>query len=1486
MLLKDNNPWLGLESYSVDDSNRFYGRDEDINVVSNTINDNFITTIYGISGAGKTSLINAGITPVLKQNGYLPVRIRLKHKSESSYCMQIIETICAAVEAIGGEVEYDGNIELEAIHENEKLWFFLHTRNFWTHDNYPIKPVLFIDQFEEIFTQNSDCNSRIADFFDSISSIQHDTPPTFTKQMLEEEGRDYFDLNMNKSRMVFIIREDFLARLEDYSYGIAALRRNRIGIKRMNGNQALDVILKPNPDIVNLEGAIRILSKVSGKEVTFSDKVLANLSIDTSILSLFCSELYQRAVESGSDAITVELIEEFGNNIIDQFYSNNMSHDDVDPALAEYLETHLLTSKGFRNSVAYEDITVPKVPMDTVEKGLKLLAKKRILRIEEIEGVVRVEFTHDVLCAVAKRHRTSIKEDREKKSTLIKTVLKTIGQIAIVLITGIIILTSPRSEILTEACFRPDWLLACGLFATLFFGKKTARSRYLNFGLSILLSFLLLRPLFFQLLITTIQVDTYLLRETIFRLALWGLSICLSARVFLCEGGKTKISQYLLMGLNLLMMVKFNNDLFILSLILIPAAATFPLVYSNDKNTKWICILAAAVIVCLAVVSRSYGYTALAIFPLFGLFNRGRDVSDSFKSSLGKCLRFEAWRKDRTWAITVLFIAIIGICLRCDTIGDAKADSQILYYTPITTFVLYSLISILFRLIFNYKKEDFEANLKFIFRKGAVISGISLLVVLFQYATYGFIFMLATWAVITAHFIWTHREAIESKNYIKGIVLPLTLILFCTYAIPVRLIGYNVSDHVKYAKVIGKNIYSDNFILIRDNKGNYGIRDMYNIIVPVEYSDISPYVRMYGIPGMTIQKNRRYKIVRKYYHGHEYISFDIHGRRHDCEGAFPDIVFTLKTHDGESVEWNCNQHMSERNLCTTAILESAWEDIFYSKEYREDNIKMYLSSLKDLGEDASQKATQIVFKRFEHILQSDTIASLDDLRKKKNDLLNTHHCSNTIRLYHKTLSYIEDKSLVNFILDTLYQQSDFENHAIWDHYNRKAEFYIYTNQFSKAERCASTAMLYDSTLTYAYKNLIIAKVLLEKYDEAYDLLEKHGDGMHYMGSMMNIYEGNAEVDIIHNKSDEVSFLLRFNNLYNGINNELESIEGWNVDIDTRSDSYRKFKEFVKSRCIKPYDSAEDRGGYYICRKYEYYHSPFDEWHMGNVYSAPDYKLKYHFYMKDNVEISPAFDTYAYSCEPNMPEDILLIIDYDDKKRKFIDMRGEVPKMIPGAYDHAWQFSSGMAAVANNGKLGFINSDGQYVIDTIFTYSNAKEYSTDRYNRQTSHILNYTFNNGRCLMMGENGKGLIDETGKWIIQPEYSNIFPIKMTDLWILEKTCHINGSKQKMYGIANNDGKVVLDIEYDEIICHRNGEGNYSEAGDDREHIGYFGKDGEYISIWKDYRQPDGIYVENGYYSIEYGYIPEMEESLWRIKHPDGGISLFENMRVRHPSN
>ena len=89
---KKDNPWKGVVPYSDDPEDLkihpFRGRDKAIKELLSIINENEITTLYGRSGIGKTSLINAGLFPKLRQLGCYPVSIRLYDEiedKESSY---------------------------------------------------------------------------------------------------------------------------------------------------------------------------------------------------------------------------------------------------------------------------------------------------------------------------------------------------------------------------------------------------------------------------------------------------------------------------------------------------------------------------------------------------------------------------------------------------------------------------------------------------------------------------------------------------------------------------------------------------------------------------------------------------------------------------------------------------------------------------------------------------------------------------------------------------------------------------------------------------------------------------------------------------------------------------------------------------------------------------------------------------------------------------------------------------------------------------------------------------------------------------------------------------------------------------------------------------------------------------------------------------------------------------------------------------------
>ena len=414
MLLKENNPWVGLASYKSQDAARFYGREKETRQLSELIQSNYCTILYGKSGAGKTSLIQAGVCPLLSGEHFLPIPLKLEHSGSVPYARQITDKVEEEIRRIGGEVEFP--VELpEGLDEDSRTWLFFHTANFWDAQNFRTVPAVFIDQFEEIFNLTADL-SQVLGFFRTIDTLLQMTPPDSVTDAFAQTNTRLSFKEKPSFRLMLSLREDFLARLEDYSFNIPALRRNRIGLASMNGIQALEVITRPIPGLVQRDAALRILSKVTATDVKDDEYFLEKLQVDSCILSLFCTEIYNKSAESGKDGISMEVIDQFGNNIIQTYYERNM--DAISPVSTRYLEAHLLTTNGFRNQVALEDLVPDHVKLEEIKE----LEASRIVRIETVNGTERVEFTHDVLCKVAADHRNAGNLKSEKRKATIRKI--------------------------------------------------------------------------------------------------------------------------------------------------------------------------------------------------------------------------------------------------------------------------------------------------------------------------------------------------------------------------------------------------------------------------------------------------------------------------------------------------------------------------------------------------------------------------------------------------------------------------------------------------------------------------------------------------------------------------------------------------------------------------------------------------------------------------------------------------------------------------------------------------------------------------------------------------------------------------------------------------------------------------------------------------------------------------------------------------------
>src|SRR5260221_3174003 len=78
-VLTPEEPWLGLLSYRPQHQRFFFGRTQETEELLRMIRREALTVVFGPSGTGKTSLLNAGVFPRLEKESFLPIYVRLDH---------------------------------------------------------------------------------------------------------------------------------------------------------------------------------------------------------------------------------------------------------------------------------------------------------------------------------------------------------------------------------------------------------------------------------------------------------------------------------------------------------------------------------------------------------------------------------------------------------------------------------------------------------------------------------------------------------------------------------------------------------------------------------------------------------------------------------------------------------------------------------------------------------------------------------------------------------------------------------------------------------------------------------------------------------------------------------------------------------------------------------------------------------------------------------------------------------------------------------------------------------------------------------------------------------------------------------------------------------------------------------------------------------------------------------------------------------------
>jgi FHA domain len=402
---KTADRYPGLWPFRLDQTDIFHGRDKEKYELFNRVRTSQVTIVFAKSGIGKSSLLNAGVVPLLTAAGYLPLNISLTKTGSTKLVFSPLTLFKNALKP------YAGYKQSPFKNNPYTLWDYFKSCEFETE----VSPVLIFDQFEELFAYSAD---EINSFLSELSELIHELPPSRVVELLlgierEERNNEQKAWVMQPSvKFIFAIRSDKLAELQKVDELIPGLFINRYQLLPMNEDNAKLAIIRPASDTT----AGRFISEPFTYDETALTRITKNLRSDITAeiepyqLQIICRYIEEKVKASytteGATPITKITVNEFDadtetDNVLHNYYEQQLAQvgNTEDQQLCrDLLEKDLLEQSG--NSYIRIRLSEGKVKSrlkNNNELLLKLLEARLIKPETDDYGLVYYQISHDSL---------------------------------------------------------------------------------------------------------------------------------------------------------------------------------------------------------------------------------------------------------------------------------------------------------------------------------------------------------------------------------------------------------------------------------------------------------------------------------------------------------------------------------------------------------------------------------------------------------------------------------------------------------------------------------------------------------------------------------------------------------------------------------------------------------------------------------------------------------------------------------------------------------------------------------------------------------------------------------------------------------------------------------------------------------------------------------------------------------------------------------
>ncbi len=357
--LAQNNPYAGPRPFEIGET--LFGREREVAALRYMLTSERIVLLYSPSGAGKSSLINAGLLPQLANRFDIwgPARLNLL-PPDGNWNRYVWSTIAA----------------LEKSETLPEMTLTEYAAQRPREGN----PLILFDQFEEVLRLDPVDLAAKRAFFEQLG------------EMLRDPG----------IWALFVLREDYLAPLDAYRRLLPTQFQNRYRIDRLTREMAIKAIEKPVettsrkyfPGVV--ETLADNLTKVKIQQPDGSFREEPGVYVEPLQLQVVCYDLWEK-LKPNEQTIGLDKVGDIGE-ALSSYYVNAVERaagriENTERLIREWFQNKLITPDGVRNQVRHEAVASGGLDNALIAK----LVDSYIVRAEHRGGSLWYELSHDRL---------------------------------------------------------------------------------------------------------------------------------------------------------------------------------------------------------------------------------------------------------------------------------------------------------------------------------------------------------------------------------------------------------------------------------------------------------------------------------------------------------------------------------------------------------------------------------------------------------------------------------------------------------------------------------------------------------------------------------------------------------------------------------------------------------------------------------------------------------------------------------------------------------------------------------------------------------------------------------------------------------------------------------------------------------------------------------------------------------------------------------